>query len=462
MRFRLSKTILRNSIIISSVFIAFLLVFDFLLYYLITFQLTSVLDSKISHEIEHILPSFKVVDSSIVIIRPSEFDEKDLVDLYDNSFFLQIYKNDGSILLHSKNIPQFGKIDVNFPSFAAGKYYTDTQTKKELLRSGYKKLFNEKGEQIGLLQLSARKLLLEAALQKILYYNLLILPFILVLVILISIFISKKLVEPINSIINTAGRITALNLSQRLDIDSDPHDEINRLKFTLNDLFERLENQVREISSFADNASHQLMTPLTTIISELDYALQKNNQDVDLKSSLVVAKEQSEKILKIIKSLLIMARIGNNYSHSNFVFSLETIVKNSIKVLYKENNIEYKVDDEIYLRGNSEYFSMVLHNILDNAIKYSGRSSPIVFLASKFEDKVKIIVKDEGIGIPDKEKTKIFERFYRGENAEKIGIKGTGLGISLASAIIRSMKGEIKIEDNKPKGTQVIISLPLV
>jgi signal transduction histidine kinase len=437
-------------------------VFDFLLYYLITTELTSVLDSKINHEIEHVSSSFYVIGDSIIITRPSEFQEKDLVEIYDNSFFLQIYKNNGRRILLSDNVISFGAIDIAFPEFDSPVYFTNTKTPKEVLRSGYKNLFNEKGEKIGYLQISARRIFLESALGNLFLYNLIILPFVLLIVIVASIVISKKLVKPIYSIISTANRISAFELRQRLPLEDDPQDEMEQLKITLNNLFERLETQVKEISSFADNASHQLMTPLATLISEIDFILKRNEISSDIKSSLIIMKEQTARIQKIVSSLLMMARAEKNRNVKNLVFSLNSLINNSIKPFYLDNTIEYQIEDEIFLRGNAEYFFIAIQNIIENAIKYSPPNSKIKFQCQKDGEKIVISISDEGIGIPDNEKTRIFERFYRGENVEKLGTKGTGLGLSLSRTIITSMGGSIGIKDNMPQGTIVIINLPLV
>jgi signal transduction histidine kinase len=293
-------------------------------------------------------------------------------------------------------------------------------------------------------------------------YNLIILPFVLLIVIVASIVISKKLVKPIYSIISTANRISAFELRQRLPLEDDPQDEMEQLKITLNNLFERLETQVKEISSFADNASHQLMTPLATLISEIDFILKRNEISSDIKSSLIIMKEQTARIQKIVSSLLMMARAEKNRNVKNLVFSLNSLINNSIKPFYLDNTIEYQIEDEIFLRGNAEYFFIAIQNIIENAIKYSPPNSKIKFQCQKDGEKIVISISDEGIGIPDNEKTRIFERFYRGENVEKLGTKGTGLGLSLSRTIITSMGGSIGIKDNMPQGTIVIINLPLV
>ncbi len=462
MKLKLTKTERRNTIIISSAFLFFLLVFNLFLYFIISYQLTATLDNKIRHELEHISSAFKVLNDTIAIVRPSEFQESDLVKLTDNPFFLQIYTKNGRLLLSSNNTKYFNPIPFSYPQFNSSEYFTNTITNKEVVRTLYTKLYSQNNLFIGYIQLSTRKLRLDSAVQNVLYYNLLILPIMLVIIAIASIFISKITLKPINSIIEIANRISAVNLKERLSLDPDPDDEINKLKTTLNNLFERLEGQILQISAFSNNASHQLMTPLTAINAELDFAIKKEIKDEELKNALIVARNQSESMVKIIRSLLIMARSGKDYYDQNHIFSLESLFDNQIKPLFQSSKVNYFIQKDIYIRGRDENFIIVLQNLIDNAVKYSTNNTEVTVIANTIGQNAKIIVKDNGIGIPDNEKQKVFERFYRSEQVQNIGIDGYGLGLSLVKSILLSMNGIIEILDNVPTGTIIIITLPLV
>jgi len=460
MRLPFTKTIRRNAVLIATAFFTFLLVFNILLYFLITYQLTSVLDSKIRHEIEHIWSSFEIKNNSLHIIRPSEFEESDLVKLNDNPFFLQIYSVAGQMHLQSENIRYFDKIPLSFPEFSSVEYFENTQTTNELVRTGYRKLFNKDKLLIGYMQLSARRLRLVSALENIFYYNLLLMPLIFIIIVIVSVYISKKTVKPINSIIKTANRISAINLKERLEFDTEPEDEMSKLKSTLNNLFERLENQIHQISAFSDNASHQLMTPLTAINAELDYAINKDISDDELKQSLLIAREQSDRLVAIIKSLLIMARAGKDNYNNNYVFLLDSLIDKYIRPVFSNYNLQFLIQKDIYIRGREENFTIVLQNLIDNAIKYSDHNSIVTVASIQKGNKAEIIISDNGIGIPDDEKNKVFERFYRSKHTEELGITGYGLGLSLVKSITLSMNGTIELLDNTPSGTKVKVVLP--
>ncbi|MDP3583342.1 MAG: HAMP domain-containing sensor histidine kinase [Ignavibacteria bacterium] len=457
----LSRTVKRNAFMIASAFFIFMLIFNVLLYFVITYQLTAVLDAKISHEIEHISSAFRIHNNSVEVLRPSEFQESDLVKVNDNPFFLQIYSKVGQVFIKSENIKLFSPIALSNPEFSTKEYFVNTETKKEVLRTGYRKLLNEDGKHIGYLQLSARRLRIEAAVKNILYYNILLLPFVLLIIILISIVISQKTFQPVTAIIETANRITAANLKERLILDADPNDELSKLKSTLNNLFGRLEDQIQQISAFSDNASHQLITPLTVINSELDFILKHSHLDSELRSTIETIKEQSDRMTQIIKSLLILAIVDKTRVNNNTVFNLNTSIKEFIKPSIQSNRVKFILDDSIYLKGNADQFSMALGNIIDNALKYSDNSS-VTVTATNDKNNCVIKIIDLGIGIKHEDKPKIFDRFFRASSAEYLGLKGYGLGLSLAKSIINSMNGEIQVQDNSPQGSVFIISLKSV
>jgi signal transduction histidine kinase len=446
---------------IASAFFAFLLIFNLILYFVITYQLTAVLDAKIRHEIEHISSAFRIKNNSVEIIRASEFQESDLVKLNDNPFFLQIYSKAGQIFLQSENIKIFGPIQISFPEFNSLEYFENTSTTGEEVRTGYRKLFNEQGGFIGYLQLSARRLRVEAATKNILYYNILLLPFVLIIVIMISVTISKKTFQPINAIIETADRITAANLKERLSLGSDPHDELTKLKSTLNNLFTRLENQIQQISAFSDNASHQLITPLTVINSEIEILLKQKNLDPTILETASILKEQSDRMTQIIKSLLILARVDKARVNNLSVFNLHSTVVEFVKPIFDTSRIEYIIDNSIYLKGNIEHFVIALGNLIENALKYSG-NLPVTVSATNSNFNCEIMVSDLGVGIADEDKPKIFDRFFRSYTVVDLGISGFGLGLSLAKSIINSMNGDIRVENNLPTGSVFIVSLKSV
>jgi signal transduction histidine kinase len=123
--------------------------------------------------------------------------------------------------------------------------------------------------------------------------------------------------------------------------------------------------------------------------------------------------------------------------------------------------VKYIIDESIYLKGNVEHFNIALSNVIENALKYSG-NLPVTVSATNNNNNCDIRVIDSGIGILKEDENKIFDRFFRSTNAEALGVKGYGLGLSLAKSIINTMGGNIKVEANSPHGSIFIISFKSV
>ncbi|MEN8193464.1 MAG: HAMP domain-containing sensor histidine kinase [Bacteroidota bacterium] len=457
----ITKSVKQNSIwVISSLMIVFL-IFNFVMMLQINVYFKDTIDSKLQHEIEHIKFALIFQNDSLVIDHPREFQETDMVEVSENSFFLQVYKSNGEILFSSKNLENYEIIPVEHIEFEDEYYFKDLNIKYTGLRTGYTKLSDSSSNSTVFIQLSTPKIKMNEVVEKIIGLNIYLLPVIVFLFALISLFFIKRTLNPINKIINIAEDISATNISKRINYDADSNDEFGRLRDTLNDLFDRLEFQISQISQFSDNASHQLMTPLTAINTELEYILNKGEPKEECRESFNVIKFQTEQMIHIVKTLLILARDCEVCASSNKVFNLSSLIKEDISQSFLDKNIAVDVEKNIYILGEADYFRMVIENILNNGLKYSN-DGKVKLSAKTSGNKVKIEISDNGIGIPDEEKNKVFERFYRGQQSEKDGIRGYGLGLSLAKLVITKMKGYLYIEDNTPHGSIFIIELPIV
>lgn len=458
----LTRSVINNAAIFAGVLLILYISFNIYTYSLIRYYLNENIDFKIGHEIDHISYAFKFERDSLLIIKQSEFDETDLVDITEDPYFLQIYTKDGKLLFQSKNLSKFKTIELQFPLFKGQYFFTDESSNDIALRSGYKKIYNEKGEHVALLQLSSLKSNFNAILKNIILLNLITLPIVIIIIISISIIVSRKAFSPINKIIKLANNISTLHLNERLNYDADSDDELGKLRDTLNNLFERLEVQIKNISSFTDNASHQLMTPITAIKTELEYLIRDEITNEDYKLSLPLLREQTDRMINIIQSLLILAKSEKDPMMQKSVFNLSQLINEQIKNSFSGNNISYHIEDDIYIRGREDYFLQVLINIIDNAIKYSPNDEEVEIRVKHDNEKIIIEAADKGNGIADNEKEKIFERFYRTNDAEKLGIKGYGLGLSIVKSIVEVMGGSIEVKNNIPHGSLFIITLPLI
>lgn len=146
---------------------------------------------------------------------------------------------------------------------------------------------------------------------------------------------AQQYLAPIRKIIAVTRRISATDLSQRLDYEADPEDEMGQLRETLNHLFDRLEKQIKQIAQFTDNAAHQLMSPLTILKTELEFITRRKHSNPDCAQSFQVLIEQTDRMIKIINTLLIIAKDDVVHQIESSIISVNKII-DQLKTYYPE------------------------------------------------------------------------------------------------------------------------------
>lgn len=228
---------------------------------------------------------------------------------------------------------------------------------------------------------------------------------------------------------------------------------------------ERLDNMRKE---FVANVSHELKTPITTIKSYAETLLDSNLEDRELIFKFIsVINKESDRMTALIRDLLQLSHIDFkkekwNYENTDIKFIInETSEKLKMFAEEKKQQIstllpEYPLSAYVD-RSKTE---QVITNILSNSIKYTQNGGHIEIKAEKIGSNILIKIKDDGIGIPEKDIPHIFERFYRVDKGRSRAQGGTGLGLSIAQNIINEHKGEIKVNSKVGIGTEFIISIP--
>ncbi len=442
------------------VFLLIIILFNIFLIIAISYTLRQNIDIRLKHEMEKVVASLEITDSAITIIDFAEFKESDMVEMTETAFFLQIYSPEGEVLITSDNLKYYKEIPAetgtDYPSF----FFKDINVGKDHLRAGYFSLTTESGNTAAVLQLSTFQKQFDEILNNLISFNIYSLPALILIIFIASIFLARKSVSPINKIIATADEISGGKLNTRIAYKAKTDDELGRLRDTLNQLFDRIELHINQLSQFTDHASHQMMNPLTAVKTELEYILKKERTNDEYREALNKLLVQSDQMIKIIKTLLMISKQDNSSDNSKSVFNFGNLINKILISEFSNDNIKSSIENEVYVRGDTDKFYIIIENLLSNAIKYSAANSEVFISLSKNAAKAILIVKDNGIGISDSDKTKVFDRFYRSDDAEKLGVKGYGLGLSLVKLLIEEAGGKISIKDNKPSGTIFNVTLP--
>jgi len=219
---------------------------------------------------------------------------------------------------------------------------------------------------------------------------------------------------------------------------------------------------------FVANVSHELKTPITTIKSYtetlLDGALEERQIAVDF---LTVINSESDRMARLVSDLLRLSRM--DYSKTKWKkenLSLSDMVSQVLKKLQiqiKNKNIHLqlgKIPEDMHILFDRDGFEQILLNIAGNAVKYTPENGNVYISAYREDNNVVVSIKDDGIGIPPEDQSRVFERFYRVDKARTRDMGGTGLGLSIAKQIADAHDSTIAIKSEINKGTEMIIKIP--
>jgi len=295
-----------------------------------------------------------------------------------------------------------------------------------------------------------------------------------VISIAISLIISKTLLSPIQGMTTAAEAMADGDFSRKISVESE--DEIGILAKTFNDMATQIETMLEELKKaemlrreFVANVSHELRTPLTSIRTYAETISDNKEIPQDMEAEFLhVIINESDRMAKIVQDLLELSRFDSGTSVLSVGrFSIERSVRDvyaAIVLEAKRHNQELNLELEWKLpsiRGDRARIEQVLMNIMSNALKYTPDGGKIDIYSGSSDGNVWVRIEDTGIGIPEEDLTRVFDRFYRVDKARSRESGGTGLGLSIAKEIITKHGGEIKIDSTRGAGTSVTVTLPI-
>lgn len=282
--------------------------------------------------------------------------------------------------------------------------------------------------------------------------------------IIVSYAVSGNILNPILQKIRKANSISANNMHERLTVRN-PDDELGQLAIAFNHLLDRVAAAFETQRSFIDSASHEIRNPLTTIIGESEYALERTRSETEYIASFKVISEEADRLNILVNSLLKLSGISSK--QSTFVMEvvgIKEILNSCLEKLTYMNpdcKIEFDGDNstDFEIRGNPHLLETSFINLIDNGCKFSFNKPVKVSVAQVSEGTVTVVIEDKGIGIPPEDLPKVTQPFHRAQNARKIA--GVGIGIPLTSKIIELHKGSMVFDSTINVGTSVSVTLPL-
>jgi len=219
---------------------------------------------------------------------------------------------------------------------------------------------------------------------------------------------------------------------------------------------------------FVANVSHELKTPITSIKGFAETLLTSASGDKEAQDHfLQIILSESKRMQQLIDQLLLLSKMERKDPPLQLTDILMKDFLKKIMPLFseyvKEKNLrlDLQIDDGIQLKADEQGLSQIIVNLLMNAIIYTKEGGKIQLLCTESNGRIKLMIKDTGIGIPEEEMPRIFERFYRIDADRGRGTGGTGLGLSIVKHIVEAHRGEITVQSTLNKGTTFTIYLPI-
>ncbi len=270
-----------------------------------------------------------------------------------------------------------------------------------------------------------------------------------------------KILIPIKNLIEAAKDISVNNFSTTIARPKE-NDEISELVDSFNEMIKRLKTGVDSLDRFNSDVSHELKTPLTVILGEIEVTLRKTRESGEYEKSLSTVYHEAKQMQKIVENLLLLTKYTQeNIADSFELCRVDVILSDLIKkysTLLKARQIEIHLEkiEDLSMMANPLLIGLVFSNLIDNAIKYSPENKNI-YISLYEHDGIHFSIKDEGIGIDQKNIAKITDRFYRVDASRSKKVEGFGLGLSIVKHCVELHNATMHIDSEPDHGTTVEI-----
>jgi len=319
----------------------------------------------------------------------------------------------------------------------------------------------EDGKAVGAVQIAASLAGVEATLQRLLVTLLLGGALLTVVAALGGYALAARALRPIDQMTRTARRISAEDLSARLDLPA-TDDEVGRLAATFDEMLSRLDDSFQRERQFTANASHELRTPLTAIQAILEVVRAQPRTPAEYETAIDDLAEEADRLRTLVDRLLYLARNDAQRSDMSQPVELNFLladIVDSLEPLAEQKGVALSLTTpaKLPVRGDGDSLVRLFVNLIDNAIKYTEHGSVAVSTTAEAVW-VRVAISDTGTGIAAEHLPHIFDRFYRVDAARTS--QGSGLGLAIAHDIARAHGGDIAVASQPGQGTTFTVKLP--
>lgn len=304
----------------------------------------------------------------------------------------------------------------------------------------------------------------EQQLEQISKMSLFLLPILLALFILGGYILVDKFLSPLSKIERAAEQISeGYDLKKRIEVGNS-RDEVSHLAEMFNSMLDRLEKAFDTERRFTSDASHELRTPTSVIMTQAEYTLEKERTVEEYIDALEVINKQSHRMNSLLGDMLDYTRMdqkSDRYEMEKLDISRLVTETADQMALLGEKNIQLSIDVAPWLKviGNEVLLTRMVQNLISNAYRYGVQDGSILVKLNRRDEDVELSIIDDGVGISKDDQEKIFDRFYQADTSRNI--QGTGLGLSMVKKIVELHHGRIEVESEKDKGSLFRVLIPM-
>ncbi len=275
--------------------------------------------------------------------------------------------------------------------------------------------------------------------------------------------LSRRTVRKIEKINQTTQSIMSGDLSRRVPI-SNRNDDFDQVAGNLNQMLDRIQALMEDIRRVSDNIAHDLRTPLARLRQHLEEARLQEKPHSKSAQNMEQSIKEADSLLTTFNALLRIARIEAGQLSASFKKIDFDVLMHDVVEFYeplvedKQQTLETTIDVDVVSWGDRDLLFQALANVIENSIKYTPNRGHILLSLIRLSSQLVITIADNGPGIPEAEREKVFRRFYRLDQSRSSS--GNGLGLSMVSAVVSLHNGSIELQGNNP-GLKTVIRLPL-
>ena len=445
--------ILSSSILIAIVFLS--------IFTIVKYSVNQHINEEIQEELYKHLDDVSTDSNDTYLIQVDQWRAREHNSISVNPVFVEFYDNNKQLIDKSPNLKNS---NVELLENSKNNKFSDTKLNGIPIRQIQTPIIN-KEKVVGYLvvAMSLEDFEIVQILKNIFLISY---PLILILLFLIARFFAGKSIKPVSTIIDTSSQITKDNLKTRIPLPVNK-DELYVLSQNINNLLDRVENAIEREKQFTSDASHELRTPLAVMKGTMEVLIRKPRDQKEYEEKINFCITEVDRLNHMVDQLLLLARFENqkqNIKNETIYLNaiiLDNLTRFSSKIENKKLKVNTEFSEDFYIQSDNYLVSIVISNLISNAIKYSNKNGEININLVNNNNQISFSIADKGIGISPVDIDKIFNSFYRSDVTNHAEIKGTGLGLSIVKRLCDLLKLEIAVESKLNHGTTFILSFPL-